>query len=141
MVNLKINNIEYQASEGLTILDVAKEAGLNIPSLCYSEGLPHYSSCMVCMVRDKRTNNFIPSCTALIQEGMDIDTSGDEVLALRKKAIELLLSEHRAECEAPCKVVCPAGYNIPLMNRLIAKKDYDGAIRLSVSTLKTAEIK
>ncbi len=51
---------------------------------------------------------------------MDIDTEGDDVIALRKKAIELLLSEHRAECEAPCRVVCPAGYNIPLMNRLLS---------------------
>jgi len=133
MVKLKINNTEFEAPEGSTILDVAKSAGFNIPTLCFKEGLPHYSSCMVCMVKDNRTNNFIPSCSALIQEGMDIDISGDEVISLRSKAIELLLSEHRAECEAPCKVVCPAGYNIPLMNRLIAAKDFEGAVKLSLA--------
>jgi len=138
MVKLKINNAEYEAPEGLTILDVAKSAGFNIPTLCFKEGLPHYSSCMVCMVKDNRTNNFIPSCSALIQEGMDIDISGDEVIALRSKAIELLLSEHRAECEAPCKVVCPAGYNIPLMNRLIAAKDFEGAVKLSLVATKVS---
>ena len=138
MVKLKINNTEFEAPEGSTILDVAKSAGFNIPTLCFKEGLPHYSSCMVCMVKDNRTNNFIPSCSALIQEGMDIDISGDEVISLRSKAIELLLSEHRAECEAPCKVVCPAGYNIPLMNRLIAAKDFEGAVKLSLAATKAS---
>jgi len=136
MIKFKINNADYETQEGSTILSVAKSAGFNIPTLCYKEGLPHYSSCMVCMVKDNRTNNFIPSCSALVQEGMDIDISGDEVIFLRSKAIELLLSEHRAECEAPCKVVCPVGYDIPLMNRLITEKDFEGAVRLSLEDTK-----
>jgi predicted molibdopterin-dependent oxidoreductase YjgC len=140
MVKLKINNTDYDAPEGLTILDVARSAGFNIPTLCFKEGLPHYSSCMVCMVKDNRTNSFVPSCSALVQEGMDIDISGEEVISLRRKAIELLLSEHRAECEAPCKVVCPAGYNIPLMNRLITAKDFDTAVILSLSEHGSSEI-
>ena len=140
MVKLKINNTDYEAPEGLTILDVAKSAGFNIPTLCHKEGLPHYSSCMVCMVKDNKTNSFIPSCSALVQDGMDIDISGEEVISLRRKAIELLLSEHRAECEAPCKVVCPAGYNIPLMNRLIAAQDFEDAFKLSLSELNSDEI-
>jgi predicted molibdopterin-dependent oxidoreductase YjgC len=141
MIKLKINNIEYEVKEGLTILAVAGSAGFNIPSLCNNDELPHYSSCMVCMVKDNRTNSFMPSCSALVQDGMDIDISGDEVISLRKKAIELLLSEHRAECEAPCRVVCPAGYNIPLMNRLLAAKDYVAATKLSLSELDEQEIK
>ncbi|MCX6321711.1 MAG: 2Fe-2S iron-sulfur cluster-binding protein [Bacteroidia bacterium] len=140
MVKLKINNTDYEAPEELTILDVAKSAGFNIPTLCHKEGLPHYSSCMVCMVKDNKTNSFVPSCAALVQEGMDIDISGEEVISLRCKAIELLLSEHRAECEAPCKVVCPAGYNIPLMNRLITAKDFDAAVKLSLSEHGLSEI-
>ena len=141
MVKFKINSIEYEASDGSTILDVTRTAGFNIPTLCHSDGLPHFSSCMVCMVKDKGTGSFLPSCSALAQEGMDIDISGDEVISLRKKAIELLLSEHRAECEAPCQVVCPAGYNIPLMNRLLSAKDYEAAFQLSNSQLQSSELK
>jgi hypothetical protein len=140
MVKLKINNIEYEAVEGLTILEVAGSAGFAIPTLCHKKGLPHYSSCMVCMVKDNRTNSFLPSCTGLVQDGMEIDVSGEEVTALRRKAIELLLSEHRAECEAPCKVVCPAGYNIPLFNRLIAAVDFDAANNLTLSETGSEEI-
>jgi predicted molibdopterin-dependent oxidoreductase YjgC len=141
MVKIKINNTDYEAPEGFTILAVAKSAGLSIPTLCHKEGLPYYSSCMVCMVKDNRTNSFVPSCSALVQEGMDIDTSGDDVISIRKKAVELLLSEHRAECEAPCRVVCPAGYNIPLMNRLLAERKFEEAINLSVSVIDNSGIR
>jgi predicted molibdopterin-dependent oxidoreductase YjgC len=138
MVKLKINNADYEVQDGLTILDIARSAGIYIPTLCHNEKLPHYSSCMVCMVKDQRTGNFLPSCSALLQDGMDIDCSSEEVISLRRKAIELLLSEHRAECEAPCKVVCPGGYNIPLMNRLLGAKNFEGALKLSSTQLQSS---
>jgi len=141
MLKLKINSRDYEATDGSTILDVARAAGFKIPVLCHDDELPHFTSCMVCMVKDKGTGSFLPSCSALAQEGMDIDISGEEVISLRKKAIELLLSEHRAECEAPCHVVCPAGYNIPHMNRLLSAKDYEAAFQLSIQQLQSSELK
>jgi NADH dehydrogenase/NADH:ubiquinone oxidoreductase subunit G len=140
MVKLKIDNTEYEVPEELTILDVAIGTGFNIPTLCHNSKLPHYSSCMVCMVKDNRTGNFLPSCSALVQDGMDIDISGEEVISLRRKAIELLLSEHRAECDAPCKTVCPAGYNIPLMNRLLSAKEFEAAIQLSITQIQSSKL-
>jgi NADH dehydrogenase/NADH:ubiquinone oxidoreductase subunit G len=119
MIKLKIDNADFEVKEGLTILDIAVGAGIKIPTLCNNKNFPHYSSCMVCMVKDQKKGNFLPSCSALAQDGMEIDCSSEEVISIRRKAIELLLSEHRAECEAPCKVVCPGGYNIPLMNFLL----------------------
>ncbi len=140
MIKLKIDTIEYEAADGATILDVATGAGLSIPTLCYKRGMPHYTSCMVCMVKDKRTGNYLPSCSALVQEGMDIDISGEDIISLRRSALELLLSEHRAECEAPCKIVCPAGYNIPLMNRLLSARDFEGAFQLTLYEVRSSEI-
>jgi len=133
MLKIKIDNIPYDADEDQTILDVARKAGISIPSLCHSDGVPHYSSCMVCMIKDKKSGSFLPSCSAFVLPDSDIDVSGPEVTALRKKAVEFLLSEHRAECEAPCRIVCPAGYNIPLMNRLISTGDFISAVKLSFS--------
>ncbi|MBN1107519.1 MAG: (2Fe-2S)-binding protein [Bacteroidales bacterium] len=138
---IKINNIEFHASEGETVLDVARRAGISIPTLCHKDGVEHYSSCMVCLVRDRRNNSYIPSCSALVQEGMDIDASGDDVKELRRKAVELLLLEHRAECEAPCRVVCPAAYDIPRMNRLLSAGRFREAVDLIVSELATPEIR
>jgi predicted molibdopterin-dependent oxidoreductase YjgC len=140
MVKIKIDNVLYEVPEGSTVLTVARSAGFKISTLCHKEGMPHYSSCMVCMVKDNKTTRFIPSCSAIVQEGMEIDISGEDVISLRRKAIELLLSEHRAECEAPCKVVCPAGYNIPLFNRLIGSQDFEAAINLTTSEINSNEI-
>jgi predicted molibdopterin-dependent oxidoreductase YjgC len=133
MTKIKLDNKDFDFPEDITILDAARAAGLKIPTLCHNDGLPHYTSCMVCMVKDKLTNNFIASCSVNIQNGMDIDTSSDEVVALRRKALELLFSEHRAECEAPCRIVCPAGYNIPLFNRYLAAKDFRSAGEITMA--------
>jgi hypothetical protein len=139
MVSIKIDNIEYSVTEGTTLMAVTRDAGIDIPSLCYKEGLPHYSSCMACLVRDR--NNYIPSCSALVQEGMEIDASSEEVVSMRRKAIEMLLSEHRAECEAQCRVVCPAGYDIPKMNRLLIAGNIEAASELSFRESGSGEIR
>jgi predicted molibdopterin-dependent oxidoreductase YjgC len=139
-MKIRIDNTEVEVKEGHTILDAARIAGIEIPILCHSDGIEPYSSCMVCIVRDRKRNNFIPSCSALVQEGMDIDASGEEVVSLRKKAVTLLLSEHRAECEAQCRVVCPMGYNIPVMNRLLIAGEYDEAAELIRSEMNGGEL-
>jgi len=140
-MKIRIDNTEVEFSKDETILDCARRAGIGIPTLCHLDGIEHYSSCMVCMVRDRRTNGMVPSCSALAQDGMDIDASGDEVVRMRQQALSLLLSEHRAECEAPCTIVCPAGYNIPLMNRLLSAGKYDEAADLIRSETGGGELK
>ena len=140
MVRIKINNKDFEVREGASLLDAAREAGYPVPSLCHRDGLPHYTSCMVCMVRDNRNGNFMASCSLYVQEGMDIDVSSEEVISLRRKSVELLLSEHRAECEAPCRVVCPAGYNIPLFNRHLASNDIESAVQLTLEEMGNASI-
>ena len=139
-MKIRIDNIEVEAEEGGTILESAMKAGIVIPTLCHNGSLEHYSSCMVCMVRDKVKNNFIPSCSALVQDAMDIDASGEEVINIRKKAVSLLLSEHRAECEAQCRIVCPKGYNIPLMNRLLIAGKHEDAAELIRAEMNGGEL-
>jgi predicted molibdopterin-dependent oxidoreductase YjgC len=135
MARIKINSIEYTVREGSTVLAAARDAGIVIPTLCYNEGLPHYTSCMVCMVKDKHTQSYFASCSVIVQDGMDIDASSGELISLRRKSLELLFSEHRAECEAPCRTVCPAGYNIPLFNRHLSSVDLESAKNLTLSEI------
>ena len=80
---------------------------------------------MVCVVRDVKADKFIPSCAALAEQGMEIEATGGDVIKLRRDALSMLLSEHRAECEAPCRFVCPAGLNIPVLNRFLAASEID----------------
>jgi len=135
MATIKIDSIEYTVREGSSVLAAARDAGIVIPTLCYNEGLPHYTSCMVCMVKDKHTKSFFASCSVVVQDGMDIDSSSGEVISLRRKSLELLFSEHRAECEAPCRTVCPAGYNIPLFNRHLSSGELESAKNLTLSEI------
>lgn len=130
MVKLKIDSKVLNVKEGIPLIDALRDKGIDIPSLCYVKGLPHYTSCMICMVKDKHSGKFIPSCSAMTEEGMDIDATGEEVIKLRRQAVELLLAEHRAECEAPCSRVCPMGLDIPAMNRLVARGKLEAAARL-----------
>jgi len=140
MPQLKIDNKEVTTAADTTILEAARSLGVYIPTLCNNDKVEHYTSCMVCIVKDHVTGKFLPSCTALAMDGMNIDTSSDEVTGLQKKSVELLLSEHRADCEAPCRVVCPVGYNIPLMNRLISTDNLIKATTLSVNQTKSEQL-
>ena len=135
MARIKINNKDFDVREGSSILEAARDAGILIPTLCYRDGLPHYTSCMVCMVKDNHTKAYFASCSVNVQDGMDIDASSEDVLSLRRKSLELLFSEHRAECEAPCRTVCPAGYNIPLFNRHLSSGELESAKNLTLSEI------
>jgi formate dehydrogenase major subunit len=84
-----------------TILTIASENGVQIPSLCHNEKISRTTSCFVCVVKDAETGRFLPSCSAYPSEGQEIDASSDEVIDMRKTALELLLSEHAGDCEAP----------------------------------------
>jgi len=130
MIKLTIDHIAIEAQEGTTIMEAAASAGIVIPSMCFRPGYANHPSCMVCLVKDTGNNHLVPSCAMPVSEGMNIRTNTEDVLEARKEAIELLLSDHVGDCEAPCRVSCPAFMDIPLMNRLIAAGDFDQAARV-----------
>ena len=130
MIKLKINNQPVEVSEGSTILEAAHQVGVEIPTMCHMEGTEHFTSCMICLVKDQRNGRLLPSCSMPAADGMDIITDDEECTESRKAALELLLSDHVGDCEAPCQLFCPAHMNIPLMNRLIAKGDFAKALQV-----------
>ncbi|VAW21983.1 Glutamate synthase [NADPH] small chain [hydrothermal vent metagenome] len=130
MINIKINNKEVQVSKGVSVMSAAKQAGENIPAMCWHEELEHYTSCMVCLVKDASTGKLFPSCSVKATEGMEVITLDDEIYEGRKTALELLLSEHVGDCEAPCQTACPAHMGIPQMNRLIAEGKFRESLQV-----------
>jgi NADPH-dependent glutamate synthase beta subunit-like oxidoreductase/ferredoxin len=130
MPKIKINNTEVNVPEGVSVLGAARMKGIEIPSMCYREGKPHFTSCMICMVKDGKTGKLFPSCSVKATEGMEVITRDEEVVESRRMALELLLSEHVGDCEAPCQITCPAHMDIPLMNRLLAEGKFSEALQV-----------
>lgn len=132
MIKLKIDGKEIIVAEGTTVLNAAKGLGIDIPTMCYLEGagFHNHPSCMVCLVKDENSGKLLPSCALPAAENMKIITSDQEVMHARKDALELLMSDHVGDCEAPCTLGCPADMNIPLMNRLIAQGKFAEAIEV-----------
>jgi ferredoxin len=130
MPKLTIDNIAINVPEGTTVLNAARSIGKEIPSMCYLEGCSNHPTCMVCMVRNNKNQQMLPSCATIATEGMDLASDDAEVFEARKEAIELLLSDHVGDCEAPCRVACPAYMDIPKMNRFIAVGKFDEALKI-----------
>ena len=133
MPKLTIDNQEVSSPPGATILDAARQLGIDIPALCYRDGCRAETSCMVCVVRIVGRNSLAPSCATIVEEGMIVESRSDAILGVRRTALELLLSDHLGDCVAPCQIACPAGMNIPQMIRFLAAGRWAEAIE----TVKT----
>ncbi|MCB0585895.1 MAG: (2Fe-2S)-binding protein, partial [Phaeodactylibacter sp.] len=107
MIRFKVNHKEVEVARGAYLLPALQALGYDIPHLCYYEGLEHYTSCMLCLVKDARTGALIPSCSLRVEPEMDIITDDEEIFEARKTGLELLLSDHVGDCEAPCTKACP----------------------------------
>lgn len=97
-VNLKINNIPIAVREGTTILEAAKMLNFNIPTLCHHPDLSIAGNCRVCVVEIKGSRFLSAACATPVAEGMEVLTNSEKVRTARKHVIELLLSEHNADC-------------------------------------------
>ena len=99
MVQLTINNKKIDAEAGTTILKAAKKHGINIPSLCYMEGIHHqFGSCRVCSVEVQGARTLQAACMTEVRDGMVVYTHSPKVLKTRKILYELMLSDHSKNC-------------------------------------------
>ena len=98
MVNLKINNIPVSVPEGTTILEAAKMAHVNIPTLCYMKEINAIGACRLCVVEVKGARSFAAACVYPVAEGMEVFTNTPKIMQSRKTTLELILSDHRKDC-------------------------------------------
>jgi formate dehydrogenase major subunit len=129
-LNIIIDGKKYEGFPGESILDAARRFGVEIPSLCHDPRLDPYSSCYVCVVEIEGMRGLQPACSTRISEGMTIHTNNEKVRKARKMALDLLVSNHYADCMAPCKQTCPAGVDVQGYISLIEKGLYSDAVGL-----------
>ncbi|QOG13108.1 bidirectional hydrogenase complex protein HoxU [Arcobacter sp. FWKO B] len=94
----KINDIDVTGKSNSTILEVANEHDIKIPTLCYLEGLSCVGACRMCLVEIKGSDKLIPACTAKIREGMEVYTSSDKIVAHRKMILSMIFAERTHTC-------------------------------------------
>lgn len=106
-----IDGNEISAKAGQTIIELCRENGIFIPTLCYDEQLNPIGNCGICIVNIKGYG-LVASCATRVGEAMVIETNGPEVIATRRERLKYLLNHHYGDCKAPCIMTCPAGVDI-----------------------------
>jgi len=90
-VNIKINGMPVKAPVGSTILEAAKLASIDIPTLCFLKDINEIGACRICVVEVKGARSLVAACVYPVSEGMEITTNSPKVIASRKKTLELIL--------------------------------------------------
>lgn len=133
-LNVILNGNITQAYQGETILQLAERNDIEIPTLCNDPRIAPYTSCYVCVVEVEGMRGLQPSCSTKVMEGMKIDTHNEKIKASRKTALDLLLSNHYADCLGPCTQACPAGVDVQGYISMIDKGQYNEAVALIKET-------
>ncbi len=97
-LSIRIDGELVNALEGETILQAARSAGKQIPTLCYLEGLSAIGACRLCIVEVSGTDRLLPACTTPAQDGMSVTTTSPRLTQYRRIAVELLLIERNHVC-------------------------------------------
>ena len=127
---LNINGKEVTGIPGQTILEVARENDIFIPTLCYDERTRIYGSCGICVCEVEGNPKLVKACATEIAPGMVVNTRTDRVVESRKTNLELLLSNHTGDCRPPCVIACPAHTDCQGYVGLIANGEFEEANEL-----------
>ena len=109
MVNIKINGEAISVPSDYTVLQAARQAGIDIPTLCYLKDVNEIGACRMCLVEVKGARGLVTACVYPVNEGMEVFTNTERVRVARKTVLELTLSNHERKC-----LTCPRNQNCEL---------------------------
>ena len=127
---LNIDGREVTGLPGQTILEVARENDIFIPTLCYDERTEIYGACGLCVVEVEGNPKLCKACATNIAPGMVIKTQTERVIESRRTNLELLITNHNGDCKGPCMRACPAGTDCQGYVGLIANGEFEKANEL-----------
>lgn len=129
-LRLNIDGKEVLALPGQTILEVAEENEIFIPTLCFDERTRIYGSCGLCLCEVEGSPKLAKACATPVTPNMVIKTNSERIRQSRKTNLELLLSNHKGDCRPPCVIACPAHTDCQGYVGLIANGEYEEALKL-----------
>lgn len=129
-IGITVNGQSLEVYEGLTLLQSLLQEGVHVPHLCYDLRAPRANgNCGLCMV-ELSDGRDVKACQTPVREGMSITTNSPRLEDFRKVRLEQLLSDHNADCSAPCVLTCPAGIEIQRYLRAVADGNFEDAVRI-----------
>ncbi len=129
-IRINIDGKELFGFSGQTILEVAQENGIFIPTLCYDERMDIYGACGLCVCEVQGNPKMVKACATEIAPNMVVLTDTPRVYESRKTNLELLLTNHVGDCRPPCVLACPAQQDCQGYVSLIANGEFEKAIEL-----------
>lgn len=133
-IKITINGKECYGNEGDTILKIAENNGIDIPTLCHNENVKHYGACGICVVEDVNSPKLLRACSTVARDNQVILTESEKVIKTRKIALELLISDHDGDCRGPCVIECPALTDCQGYIKHIANGEFKKAVELTKET-------
>jgi len=130
LIKLNVNGKEITAAAGKTVLEAALENNIEIPHLCFDENLEVYAGCGLCVVEIEGQPKLARACSTPITNGLVVKTNTKKVEEARNTALNLLVSEHIGDCNAPCTLNCPAHTDVQGYVGLVANKQYKESLKL-----------
>jgi len=128
MADIQVDGKSVSVPDKQTLLQSLRAAGTHIPGLCNHPDVEGYGACRLCLV--DIDNTLQTACTVYPRPGAQIETLNDELIEMRRTALNLLLSNHQGDCIGPCQEGCPAHADIQGYVALIAMGKYHEAVRL-----------
>ena len=134
-IRIEVDGRVVEGYEGQTILEVCRDNGIEIPTLCYEPKLPGFGACRMCVVEVEGEEHPPISCSRTCEPEMKIQTQTEEVRRLRRTNLELIFSDHNAYCLPPCQNKCPSHIDIPGFLKANAEGDFRESARIFKRTI------
>src|SRR4051794_38692511 len=132
---VEIDGRQVTGREGQTILEVCRDNGIEIPTLCYEPKLPGFGACRMCVVEVEGSEHPPISCSQRAEAGMKVQTQTEKVRRLRATNLELIFSDHNAYCLPPCQNKCPSHIDIPGFLKANAEANWRESARIFKRTI------
>ncbi|HET7030060.1 MAG TPA: FAD-dependent oxidoreductase [Candidatus Limnocylindrales bacterium] len=134
-IRIEVDGRVVEGFEGQTILEVCRDNGIEIPTLCYEPKLPGFGACRMCVVEVEGEDHPPISCSRTCEPEMVVKTQTDEIRRLRRTNLELIFSDHNAYCLPPCQNKCPSHIDIPGFLKANAEADFTESTRIFKRTI------
>jgi formate dehydrogenase major subunit len=134
-IRIEVDGRVVEGFEGQTILEVCRDNGIEIPTLCYEPKLPGFGACRMCVVEVEGEEHPPISCSRQAEPEMVVRTQTEEMRRLRRTNLELIFSDHNAYCLPPCQNKCPSHIDIPGFLKANAETNFRESTRIFKRTI------